>query len=68
MKLKATYETEVYISKGGYLCIRQKDQLGNDDPVVMLSPAQAKLVADEMLRLTADAEWWEESDTESEAE
>ncbi len=62
MKLKAAYETEVYISNGGYLCLRQSDPAGGDDSVVMLSEEQAKLVAKEIERLLRDGGWWEASE------
>ncbi len=68
MKLKATYETEVYISEGGYLCIKQKDFTGNEDAVVMFSPEQATLVANEMFRLAHDAGWWELGSSDEEPE
>ncbi|MCS6490766.1 hypothetical protein NX872_21150 [Burkholderia thailandensis] len=66
MKLKATYETEVYISNGGYLAIKQKDHLGNEDPVVILSPDQARAVMNEFQRLLDDPSWWNEIENEDE--
>lgn len=51
MKLKATFETEVYINDRGYIAIRQRDPLEPDpqdaqaEQIVELSPQQAQLVA-----------------------
>lgn len=65
MKLKATLETEVYISQGGYLAIKQRDQLGGrDDPVILLSPHQAQLVAQEIGLLLQDLSWWSDMEDE----
>ena len=58
MKLKATYETEVFVSQGGYLVIRQEDNMGEESAVI-LSPEQARLVAREIGRLTEDESWWQ---------
>lgn len=38
MKLKATLETSVYVSKGGYLCIKQPAHYGCDDAVRIGGP------------------------------
>lgn len=54
MKLLETYETEV-CKRGDYLEIRQTDQLW-EVFAVLLSPHQARLVAEELLRLADEAE------------
>ncbi|TBV01226.1 hypothetical protein [Phytopseudomonas dryadis] len=54
MKLQATYETEVYVGAEGHIVVVQPDPLagyGVEDNVVLLSPEQARLVAQELLRL-----------------
>lgn len=70
MKLKGSYETEVYISTGGYLCIKQEDRLRGGDSIVMLSPEQARLVVQEISSCLEDTTWWEcgrEADIESDS-
>ena len=70
IKLKATYETEVFINEPGYLTIRQRDSIGNEPALVMLSPEQAKAVIEEMQRLVGFSDqWWtiNEEDLEDEA-
>lgn len=37
MHLPRTYETDAYISEAGFFCIRQPSEVGDPDPVVMLS-------------------------------
>lgn len=54
MKLQATHETEVYLGEEGHIVIMQPDPLasyGVEDNFVLLSPEQARLVAQELLRL-----------------
>ncbi|WP_395501812.1 hypothetical protein [Ectopseudomonas mendocina] len=54
MKLLETYETEVG-KRGDYLEIRQTDQM-REVFAVLLSPYQARLVAQELLRLADEVE------------
>lgn len=54
MKLLETYETEVG-KRGDYLEIRQTDQM-SEVFSVLLSPYQARLVAQELLRLADEME------------
>lgn len=54
MKLLETYETEVG-KRGDYLEIRQTDQMW-EVFAVLLSPYQARLVAQELLRLADEVE------------
>ena len=58
MKIKAQYETETYISEGGYLCIRQ--EFDGDERLVILSPYQCKLLAAELLKAAKNSDWWSE--------
>jgi hypothetical protein len=58
MKLKATYETDVYVCKSGFLAINQKDNLG-EEYTLILSPEQAELVIKEMRSLLKNkSQWW----------
>lgn len=59
MKLKSTYETEVYISDGGYLAIAQPDPMGGEAQIVLLSPEQARLVARKLEEAASDDGWWQ---------
>lgn len=54
MKIRNTYETEVYLTKAGYLAIKQPDTMGGEDSVVLLSPEQARLVANEIHERAAE--------------
>ena len=47
MKLKKTFETEVFVNQPGYITISQPDE----QALVMLSPEQAKLVVQEITKL-----------------
>ena len=58
MKLKAVFETETYISEGGYYVIKQTDQFYGEEAVVMLSPSQLKVLIDDMTKHYVDSSWW----------
>lgn len=61
MKLKQTHETEVYISKSGYITIRQPTDIfsGQEGQAVFLSPEQAEAVIVELTNLLDIREkWW----------
>lgn len=60
MKLPATYATEVFISAWSNLCIQQDQASDNGESTsVVLSREQARLVAQEIMRLDADSALWE---------
>jgi len=64
MKLKPTFETDVYISDGGYFAIRQENSMGEEDTVI-LSPDQLRAVmAYARAQLRTSKTWWnaEEAD------
>jgi hypothetical protein len=42
---KPANETEVYVSDGGYVCIKQKDLMYAEDQCVCLTPHQAEWLA-----------------------
>lgn len=59
MKLKAAYETDVYVGGAGDIVLRQPDALafyGVKDNVVILSAAQGRELAYELLRLADELE------------
>ena len=58
MKLKAVYETEAYVSEGGYYVIKQTDQLYGEDSVIMLSPSQLKELIADMTAHYVHSNWW----------
>lgn len=66
-KIKSTDETHVYISRSGYLAIKQVSNLG-EESVIALSPHQAKLVADELYRQLEDTSWWEDAESDEETD
>lgn len=69
LKLKAAFETEVYISNGGYLTIKQHNDDRGEGDHVMLTPEQAQLVCKEMQMLLARTdEWWTIEEAEKEEE
>ena len=48
MKLKAHYETETYMTAGGYYAIKQEDPMGNDPSIVLLKPEQIRALIRDM--------------------
>lgn len=61
MKMKAQYETEVYISEGGYVAITQK-QPNEEDQVIVLSLHQVKLLTAKFAEFASDDSWWSEEE------
>lgn len=59
LKIRATYETEVYTTEGGYVAIKQADPMGDDDAVVLLSADQLAVVIGELQALLNAREDWE---------
>lgn len=58
MKMKASFETEVYLCEGGYLAIKQIDPLGDEPTVVCLTHEQVKLLARELQKWAKNGDWW----------
>jgi hypothetical protein len=58
MKLKAVYETETYISEGGYYVIKQRDTSYGENNAVSLSPSQLKELIADMTKHHVDSSWW----------
>ena len=52
MHLKPAYETEMYVTAGGYIAIKQS--IDCDDVAVLLSKEQAKIVAAELPRVISE--------------
>ena len=62
MKLKPTFETDAYISEGGYFAIRQEDSMGEED-TILLSPEQLRAVmAYARVQLRTSKTWWNAED------
>ena len=57
MKLKAHYETETYLTDGGYYAIRQDDPLGGDPAIVLLTPTQMQALIDDFEENLKDTSW-----------
>jgi hypothetical protein len=64
VKLKATYETEIFANEDGYVTIKQPDTLGGDDAIVVLSAAQLPVVIRELQALYDDRGSWESDGVE----
>jgi hypothetical protein len=59
MRIKESYQTEAYISEGGYYVIRQPDPLGGQDAVILLAPDQIRVILKDMQEsLEIENEWW----------
>lgn len=64
MRLKATYETETYLSEEGYFVIRQTMGSGEED-LVWLSPDQLRAVMAHARRLLrSEKTWWPQEVTD----
>jgi hypothetical protein len=59
LKIRATYETEIYTTEGGYVAVKQDDPLGGEDSVVLLSADQLAVVIGELQALLETREDWE---------
>lgn len=62
MKLRATHETETYISQNGYFAIRQERH--NEEQIVLLSPSQLAMLLEEIKLAVQEQEWWTDAITE----
>lgn len=58
MKLKCQFETEVYLSVGGYVVIKQDNDL-HDENTVSLSLEQVRILARELHKYADDPSWWD---------
>jgi hypothetical protein len=65
MKIKVQYETEAYISEGGYFCIKQ--DVWGEDHLVMLSRDQCRLLAAELAKAAKNKDWWQDAIDTAEA-
>ncbi|MFE1814164.1 hypothetical protein [Metapseudomonas otitidis] len=62
MRLKPTYETDVYISESGYFAISQRSALGEEETVV-LSPEQLRaVIAHARILLRTERTWWSQEE------
>lgn len=62
MKLKAAYETEVYITKNGYYAIRQESPLDEKNPIILLTRDQVVAISGDMKESLDLAIEWGESE------
>ena len=62
MKLKSTYETECYISEGGYYVIKQIDSYTHEEMQIVLAPQQMQFIINHMTQAIIDPSWWDEQD------
>lgn len=62
MKLKPTFETDVYISERGYFVINQTSSLGEEE-AVLLSPDQLRAVmVHARILLRSEKTWWSQEE------
>lgn len=57
MKLPVHYETETYMTDGGYYAIKQDDPMGNDPDVVLLKPHQLRALIKDMMEALDNPLW-----------
>jgi hypothetical protein len=65
MKIKGSYETEIFPTQGGYVRIEQDDPMGGDESAVVLTADQLPAVIRELQALLDDRESWEFGETDS---
>ena len=59
MKLKATTATNTFINGRGYYAISQDGAMGEDSPIIELSPDQMALIISDMQEKLEDQKnWW----------
>lgn len=57
MKIKASFETETYVSEGGYYVIKQENS-EQDQQTVLLTPPQLRLIMKDMRKALSDTDWF----------
>ena len=62
MRLKQTFETECYISEGGYYVIKQENPGEELDSTILLSPLQVESLIKHMQESMMDTSWWYKED------
>ena len=62
MRLKQTFETECYISEGGYYVIKQENPGEDLDSTILLSPLQVESLIKHMQESMMDTSWWYKED------
>jgi hypothetical protein len=58
LKIRGSYDTEIYITEDGYVAIKQVEPLGAEDTVLLLAPEQLSAVGNELLRLDSTKHEW----------
>lgn len=61
MKMKAQFETEVFVSESGYVSIIQSRH-NEEDQLIVLSLHQVKLLAAKLNSYAEDDSWWSEEE------
>lgn len=64
VKLQASFETEIYVSEGGYVALKQADTMGGEDAVILLTASQLPIVIGELQALYDDQESWKSGGVE----
>jgi hypothetical protein len=59
VKIKGSFQTEIYVTKAGYVGIKQPDPMGGEDSTILLSADQLPLVIKELQALFEDRLSWE---------
>jgi hypothetical protein len=59
VKLRGSYETEIFVNQAGYVAIKQVDSMGGEDSVICLTSAQLPTVIAELQALYDDRSSWE---------
>ena len=63
MRLKQTFETECYISEGGYYVIKQENPGEEEfESTILLSPLQVESIIKHMQASMMDTSWWYKQD------
>lgn len=63
IKMKAQFETDIFLSEGGYVSILQKGAL-EDDQLIILSLEQVKVLAAELGEYAENGAWWSDREDE----
>jgi hypothetical protein len=65
MKIRGSYDTEIDVTRGGYVRIEQPDPMGGDNSVVLFTADQLPALIRELQALLDDRDSWDFDETES---
>lgn len=68
IKIKGSYDTEIYVTEGGYVALKQIDQVDREEQIVVLAAHQLPAVINELQLLWEDRASWEFTATDDEAD